>query len=188
MDDKQDSKGFLNRRPHQNSRPFNRVLVDRATLRPNGSIRLFWGGCDCGTPRAAEKLKEYTSAERGALRYTGLTGKIKDGFPLIRAIVLKRQFRCDRGHLHDAERAAFCCPFGPSPHCVLKHGWGPDDCGRRGPHCRGPLRPEGDYRLVVEDPGLPPRMIGLVWGCPLDRRRRELCSLSERGTDASARS
>ena len=188
MGDEQGSKGSSNRRPHQNSRPFNRVLGERATLRPNGSIRLSWGDCDCGTPRAAEKLQQYTVDERRALRCTGLTGKVKDGFLCIRAIVLPRQYHCDRGHTHHLDYAAFLCPFGPEPTCVLKHGWGPDDPGNRGPHCRGPLRPEGDYRLVVEDPGLPPRMIALVWGCPFDRRRRELRSLSERGTDASARS
>ncbi len=176
------------RDPDHDTRLFNRVLLDRATLRPNGSRRLFWGRCACGTPRAAEKLEKYTVDERRALRCTGLTGKVKDGFLCIRAIVLPRQYHCDRGHTHHLDYAAFLCPFGPEPTCVLKHGWGPDDPGNRGPHCRGPLRPEGDYRLVVEDPGLPPRMIGLVWECPLDRRRRELRSLSERGNDVPARS
>ena len=188
MSDKKRLKKSSDHQWGRDAEVFHRMLVNRATLGLNGSLRLAWDSCDCGTIRAMEKLEEYTIAERVALRCTGLTGKIEDGIPCIRAIVLKRQFRCDRGHLHDAERAAFCCPFGPSPHCVLKHGWGPDDRGRRGPHCRGPLRPEGDYRLVVEDPGLPPRMIGLVWGCPLDRRRRELRSLSERGNDVPARS
>ena len=170
------------------SRSFNRMLVGRATLQPNGNIRLFWGGCDCGTPRAAEKLEEYTAAERRALRCTGFSGEVEDGIPFIRAIVLKWQFRCDRGHIHPLERAAFCCPYGPEPSCILTHGWGPDDSGLRGPHCRGPLRPEGDYRLVVEDPGLSRRMDGCIWGCPFDRQRRDRRSLSGRGNDVPARS
>ena len=154
------------RAPDHDSQAFNRGLLDRATLGSNGRLSLIWDSCDCGTIRAMEKLEAYTIAERMALRCTGLTGAHEDGILFIRAIVLKRQFRCDRDHVHPAERAAFRCPFGPEPVCILKHGWGRDDSGLRVPHCRGPLRPEGDYRLVVEDPGLPRRMIGDVWGCP----------------------
>ncbi len=170
------------------SQSFNRELVARATLRPNGSMRLFWGGCDCGTIRAMEKLEPYTVAERLALRCTGFSGEIEHGIPFIRAIILKKKFRCDRGHMHHAERACFRCPFGPEPVSILTHGWGRDDCGFRVPHCRGPLRPEGDYRILAEDPGLPRRMIfptlgkNLKWLCP-DHR-----SLSGAGNDVPARS
>ena len=188
MCDEQGSKGASDRRRKQDSRPFNRVLVDRATLQPDGGIRLFWGGCDCGTPRAARKFEKHTPGEQLALRCTGLTGEVKDGFPCIRAIVLKWRFSCHRFHMHHQDFAVFLCPFGPEPACVLQHGWGPDDPGFRGPHCRGPLRPEGDYRIVAEDPGLPGRMIGLVWGCPLDRQRRERRLLLGRGNDVPARS
>ena len=184
MDDKQGSKGSSNRRPKLYSPPFNRMLVNRAILRPNGSIRLFWGGCDCGTPRAAEKLKKYTAAERGALRYTGLTGKIKDGIPSIRAVLRPWRYHCEQGHIHHQDFASFICPFGPAPGCVLTHGWGPDDPGFRVPHCRGPLRPEGLYRLVVEDPGLPRRMMGDTWGCPGFKTHHDHHSPLGRWTDA----
>ena len=178
MCDEQGSKGSSDCQPDHDSQPFNRVLVDRATPRPDGSIRLFWGGCDCGTPRA----KKYTVAERMALRCTGLTGEVKDGFPFIRAIILKKRFHCHRGRMHHQDYAAFLCPFGLEPTCVLTHGWGPDDRGLRGPHCHGPLRPEGDFRIVAEDPGLPRRMIDVdfVWECPDPRRRRGLRPLSGR--------
>ncbi len=171
MCDEQSSKGSSDCQPDHDSQSFNRALVDRATLGPDGSFRLIWGGCDCGTPRTARRLKKYTVDERLVLRRTGLTGEVEDGFPLIRAIVLKKRFHCHRFHMHHRDFAAFLCPFGPEPACVLTHGWGPDDPGLRGPHCRGPLRPEGDYRIVAEDSGLPRRMLlmcgkDFAWECP----------------------
>ena len=158
--------------PDHDSRSFNRVLLDRATLRPNGSRRLFWGRwgrCACGTPRAAEKFKKRTPAERRPLLLTGLTGELRDGAPVIHAVFCPWEFHCDRSHIHHQDFASFLCPFGPTPPCILTHGWrlnDPDDPGFRVPHCHGPLQPEWNYCLSVKDFGLSRRMMGSVWGCP----------------------
>lgn len=140
-------------------------------------------GCGCGK-RKGKSLEGHTPAERKALQRSGYLGEDEDGTPVIRALLLKRRFRCERGHIHRSDSAVFRCPFGPDPACILTHGWVEDDAGYRAPHCTGPLRPKGNYRIVAEDHGLPRRMMKGIWGCPTKAKPFRHRPPSGRGTDA----
>ncbi|MCH7540795.1 MAG: hypothetical protein IH999_10435 [Proteobacteria bacterium] len=105
--------------------------------------------CDCGRPG---RLAKYNPAERAALGLTGLVGE-ENGCPVVRAVKLPYRVDCYNpemgcNEVRDLDLAGFVCPFGPSPGCVLTHGYGD---GHRASHCMAPCAPAGGYFLRCFD-------------------------------------
>ncbi len=152
--------------PDRHEKSFGAELASRVR---NGVLE--WDDCLCGTRRAKRDWPKLTEHEKPHLFFTGLDGVTKDGSPRLRVLIVKRLFRCTKGHVHEARKAVSLCPFGPSPNCILAHGVPPEwkdgePLGARTPHCTGPLATS--YTLVpLSGPPAPPsKMLPDLQPCP----------------------